>query len=522
MSCLVPHIICFDRAYNKPEIRLIDTDGNDITMISTYSWSNDNVCFTGWTDYNTFRKSTANMESDFYIRCLIHSVIDKVYIDNALTSCYHVTIQSQAFLENPCDNPNLWQPYQNLDCALLLQQQMADLVCCTFGIPCIYCKYDPDMDTADFNLKEFVTHHLTGVKQLKLMIEDGQMPSSNPQATDMDFLWDDDWHVEISKTQFAAAFGDTAIPKNRDIVFVPMMNRIWGVNAAYDEKNEGLMYRSTTWTLHMSKYENNTNSGWGDWQSVVDNWADNKYMDTFFPDKEEAERVSAEPQTREQPKNLQNLVKVDAIRAGQKGLVVKPGIVCDRNTIVARNHYEFQYPGAYMDYQKEICGDEGTIIMLLETPQLQEIDRTIARFGEIEFEFLYKDESFYIGTDNIAVRLNPLSTYILTFSYSKSLCIEELRAYEQTWRHDLPSYLVKPEGKWFQWDHPQAASTTFNNDYEMKKPQKIRLFGYPLRLSNIKLYSRYMDQEATIKEASKYTTDSKICIFNDLARPWIS
>ena len=32
-----------------------------------------------------------------------------------------------------------------------------------------------------------------------------------------------------------------------------MMNRMWDVNAAYDEKNEGLMWRSTTWKLQLVK-----------------------------------------------------------------------------------------------------------------------------------------------------------------------------------------------------------------------------------------------------------------------------
>ena len=38
---------------------------------------------------------------------------------------------------------------------------------------------------------------------VKIMIEDGQMPSSNPKLNDFDFDWEVDWDTEISKTQFA-------------------------------------------------------------------------------------------------------------------------------------------------------------------------------------------------------------------------------------------------------------------------------------------------------------------------------
>ena len=86
------------------------------------------------------------------------------------------------------------------------------------------------------------------------MIKDGAMPSSNPKLTEFDFDWETDRETEISKTQFATAFGDEAYPKFGDFIYIPMMGRMWDVNAAYDEKNEGLMWRSTTWKLQLVKY----------------------------------------------------------------------------------------------------------------------------------------------------------------------------------------------------------------------------------------------------------------------------
>ena len=99
------------------------------------------------------------------------------------------------------------------------------------------------------------------------------MPSSNPKLTELDFDWEVDWETEISKTQFARAFGDDAYPKYQDFIYIPMMKRMWDVNAAYDEKKEGLMWRSTTWKLALTKYEDSTNVNGLEFDGIIDDWA---------------------------------------------------------------------------------------------------------------------------------------------------------------------------------------------------------------------------------------------------------
>ena len=140
------------------------------------------------------------------------------------------------------------------------------------GIPIYYIKVAPDLDTADYTFKEYALHNVESIKQIKLMIPDGEMPSSNPKLTEFDFDWETDWEVEISKTQFAAAFGDEAFPKQRDFIYIPMMKRMWEVNSAYDEKKDGLMWRSTTWKLALVKYNESTNVSTNEWGDVIDGW----------------------------------------------------------------------------------------------------------------------------------------------------------------------------------------------------------------------------------------------------------
>lgn len=187
-----------------------------------------------------------------------------------------------------------------------------------FGIPIYYFRCDPNKESADYTFKEFSLHHVVEVKQLKLMIQDGQMPSSNPKLTEMEFDWELDWETELSKTQFAKAFGDKAIPKARDFLYIPMMKRMWEVNAAYDEKNEGLLWRSTTWKLSLVKYTEDVFVEGENFEELIDTMVGKHYRDTFgWIEEIEQERQTGYDQV-EQPKfaasNLFNIFMEDKVR----------------------------------------------------------------------------------------------------------------------------------------------------------------------------------------------------------------
>lgn len=225
-----------------------------------YSWSSDGVCWTNWTNIHNYNHICSKLEGDFFLRVLFTGGITMVKYNGVIVNCYNITLDtSNVFLQDFCSNTNLFQPYNNLDCALQLQQQLSDSIVCMFGIPIYYFRVVPQVDTADYTFKEYVMHNVESVKQLKLMIPDGQMPSSKPIFSEMDFDWEVDWDVELGKSQFANAFGDEVFPKQRDLIYIPMMKRMWEVNSAYDEKNEGLMWRSTTWKLALVKYNEKSN-----------------------------------------------------------------------------------------------------------------------------------------------------------------------------------------------------------------------------------------------------------------------
>ena len=193
MSCTIKRILQFNQAISYGPIRVFDGDGKDITITCMYSWSTDSVCWTNWAPYDTYKNVCQNIESDFYLRVLLFGSFSKISLNGLFTACYSITLdQTNQFLIDFCGTENLFNPYNNLDCALLVQQQMSDAIICMFGIPVYYFRIKPDVSTADYTFKEYVMHNVESVKQIQLMIQDGQMPSSKPNFTEWDFDWDVD------------------------------------------------------------------------------------------------------------------------------------------------------------------------------------------------------------------------------------------------------------------------------------------------------------------------------------------
>ena len=531
MSCGIRRILQFKDAIVFGEFRVFNNNDLDITNQCQYSWSTDGVCWTNWTSYSQYLSICKNIESDFYCRILLFDSFDRVSLNGVFTKCYTICLDSSnPFLQTFCDNENLFQPYQNLDCALQLQEQLSDSVICMLGIPIYYFRTIPEAKTADYTFKEYVLHNVESVKQIKLMIPDGMMPSSNPKFTEFDFDWESDWDVEISKNQFATAFGDKAFPKYNDFIYIPMMHRMWDVNAAYDEKNEGLMWRSTTWKLSLTKYNESTNVNTEDFDSLIDTWIVNNYEDTFGKtERNEQEReVGSTPITAPTTAatNLCDIFMEDAVRQQYtKNFVsIIDKQLNQKGTVVARNLYKFKNEKGLVTYQKGYCGEDGTLSFIIETSgSLEgEISKDIINIGPINISIDYNidNKDFTIHFDKHSCHLEQFKTYMIICKWSHSNFCTEMSVIEYKHDTNIPIYRLRPEMYWFDLDNPVYEETNmYNNDFSINTNQSCYIHAYPLMLTNVKLYNTYLDKASSIKESIKYTTQNESCVINDLARP---
>lgn len=525
MSCGIKRILQLSEAVQYQEVRVFD--GVEITNQCKYSWSTDGVCWTSWTTIDKYNMLCKNIEGDFYLRILLFGGFEKLLLNDNLVSCYNICLDtSNVFLQNLCENSNLYQPYNNLDCALQLQQQLADSIICMFGIPVYYIRVNPNKETADYTFKEYFLHKVDSIKQIKLMIPDGQMPSSNPKMTEFDFDWEVDWETEIGKSMFAAAFGDTAYPKTGDMVYIPMMNRMWEVNAAYDEKNEGLMWRSTTWKLALVKYTDSTNVDTGIYEDIIDNWT-YSYQEAFgeLEKKEQERQVGAEPLTspRFAATNLYDIFMEDSVR---KQYTKQDITIIDKNynhksTVMSRNQYKFKNENGCIVYQKPICGENGTLMFIIETngTLAGALERDIINFGNIQVRLSCNKNKFDLTWNELTSTLEPFKSYLVMLKWNRGTFNSEMIIYPYTHPTNIPVYALRPEMYYMDFENPIELIGSYNNEFIMNEPQLCQVHSYPCNITNIKYYNTYLGKEESIKESIKYTTQHKACVINDLARP---
>ena len=528
MSCKLKRIIQLKEAIISSNINIFDNNDIDITNICSYSWSVDGICWSGWTTYDNYLKITNRLESDFYLRILITTGLSKIFINGCPITNYSICIDSSnVFLNNLCAETNLFQPYNNLDCALQLQQQLSDSVVCMFGIPIYYFKVAPNKKTGDFTFKEYVLHNVVDVKQIKLMIKDGQMPSSNPKLTEFDFDWETDWETEVSKTQFAAAFGDNAIPMYGDFLYIPMMQRMWDVNAAYDEKNEGLMWRSNTWKLQLVKYSDSTNVLENEFNDIIDSLIPKTYENTFgIFERQEQEKETSIAQISAPmfaATNLYDIFMEDAIRKQytKNDVVIIDKQYSHRANVVARNMYRFKNENGCITYQKGICGDEGTLMFIFETPGSLDnsIERDIIQFGNLHVKLSFIDNKYSISCGDLKSNLETFKSYMCVIKWNRGNFVLSMDIYNYTHRTDIPIYKLRPEMYWFDFENPLYSEIVdYNMDLTSDHPLNCQIHSYPVQLTNIKYYNKYLDSEETFVEAIKYTTNHESCVFNDISR----
>lgn len=521
MSCgSIKRVLCITNPVKYGEIIIRDTNGNTITNTSQYSWSIDGVCWTNFVDYNIYNNICEKITGDYYLRVLFSGSFGNISINNILIDCYHIFLDNNRFELVDC-NDSQFNFFDNINCAVQIQQQISDKIACLFGIPVYYFRVTPDSDTKDLTFKEYTLHDVEDIKLVKLILQDGTMPSSKPQFTEFDFDWEMDWEVEISKTNFALAFGETAFPKQRDFIYIPMMKRMYEVNSAYDEKEGMLMWQSTTFKLGLIKWNEKTNVDYSGFENIIDNWIENKYEDVFDLEGFEQEAESSTLQI-SQPKFIANNINVylnDAIRYSLSENSFTDLDLTHEGMIVTKSAYKFRGNGV-VNYQKKICGESGTVSFVIQLNN-NKLEQDLIEFGEVKLYIYNINNKFTIkDTKGDGVELEPNNTYIVNYVWNRSNFTTEFYVYKYQIiekYQNIPAYKLK--SGMFEFVPYSQKTFMYNNDYIMTKQMDCKIYPGEFLLSNIKYYNNPLDLDTLKKECLKYTTTHENCVINDNAKP---
>lgn len=496
-----------------------------------YSYSTDNINWTCYDNYENTKNSTANLNTDFYLKIKVKGPISniiEVSSDGTPTDLSYTTQIAEGFKFNPTEiasqlSSNIYNPYSNMEGALQLQTQLTDTVLQLFGIGCYYFKLTPDTRSKDITFKEYTLMNVESVKQIKIMVRDGQMPSSKPEFNDFGLDWATDWEVEIGKTTFATAFGISAQPMEGDLVYIPMMKRMWMVSSAYDEKNGSLMWNSTTFKVALVKYQEKDSVDLGDVQDMVDGFVKNKYEDLFGDQEDLASGEATVSSPRTSSEELYPIYRSDATRKWMtvNNIEIVQHSLYYRATLISENHYKFNNPSipGKIVYQRPYCGSEGSCSFIILTTNISSYKGILLEIGDIKLviEQNTKTATIYpLQKKELKVTIPLRQYFFIWLRWSDTKDIIEMGAAQYAYPKNIPLYQLQNHHYYFDLDNPTSIGTTkYDIEFVCQEKKDITLNQFYGLISNIKIFDKYVTEMSDLFQ--QYPNNQHL-IVNDTVR----
>ena len=495
-----------------------------------FSYSIDSLCWSCYMSYNDLIKNTLDINSDFYIRFKVGSALSDITYDDDSVN-YSSQLASDFNFTDCAGNTqsaNTFNPYANMDNAINLQTNLAETVSCLFGIPIYYFKLKPNASSADYTFKEYALMGVDSVKQLKLMITDGVMPSSKPEFADFSLEFQTDWETEITKASFATAFGNNAQPMEGDFIYIPMMKRMWMVSGAYEEKNGNLMWNATTFKVMLVKYQEKGSIDLQDTEDLVNSLVKNKYEDLFGDDSNQTLDSSETNLTSpEQASNaLYPVYKSDAMRkyitCDTVQIISNDSNFYYKGTLIADSKYKFLRNdiSSKIIYQKKYCGCNASISFIIMPDLTTEFNGILCKIGNVEIyvEQNGLETSLYLNIDKSnKITLQSGSIYFIVLRWSKSMNLLDMSAYlYKITNENIPLYKITNAHYFFDIDNPYAQINSQYNDLcEDLEGHDVYISNFYGGITNFKLFDVYNDN---ISELLQMFPTHQHLMINDTAR----
>ena len=533
-ACSPIQILNIEMAVNDgADVKIFDKCDNpyDVTQLK-YSYSTDGLCWSCYMSYDELVENTVNDISDFFIRIKVPGEITTVNVNGEDTTDYTTSLDTEFSLNSYCDSAN-YSPYSNVDGALALQQSLSDQVACMIGIPIYYFKANGQKGSADMTFKEYALKSIESVKQIKLIVGDGTMPSSKPEFSELGLDWQTDWQTEISKSQFATAFGMTAQPMEGDLIYIPLMKRMWMVNEAYDERNGAFMWQSTTWQVFLTKYQADASMDLNDHEDFVNELVKNKYDDLFGDTEPLDSGQESVGLTTVRPANMYSVYKSDSTRKEMTcdSIDFVSSTLYHKGTLIADNFYSFAsdlktafvdgFPPTIITYQRPYCGDSASISFIIKVHPGHVHECDLFTIGHNKIQLKQGPQQTEISCSLVEGKTLTIENdkwFFICIRWSKQLRTFDMTAAVYTYPENIPLYKLSNYHYYFDVDHAQTVIGKWNTEFTLDSKHEFVLNGFYGNIANIKLMDVY--NQNTSEMMMQYPTNSHLLI-NDTARPLV-
>ena len=238
-----------------------------------------------------------------------------------------------ANIQVTCNPTNQFNPYA-LTKSVKIYKQLVNIVNGIFGHQVTYFKTEPDARTSDVILMEYSLHNVTDKQTIKILVPDNEFPTE-AHTYDIFGIELEDFEIHITAEEFETHFGAGKYPRNKDYMFIPIINKMYEINsvALADEFNRSHSY----WKVKLVKYQDR-----GD---VIKGQFDDD-TDVLITGIEEVfgERIQDEYKKNLKPEIFQTVASThtDGIRTFvDRQLGIVDYALKNRWTVVSKNYYNF-------------------------------------------------------------------------------------------------------------------------------------------------------------------------------------
>jgi hypothetical protein len=493
-----------------------------------WSYSMDSVVWSCWMSYDKAGNNLFELETDYFIRAKVNSPITKVVYNGIETNDYSTSLAKCFEFDKYIENPNQYNPYANTEYAMGLYQQLTETVNSIVGIPIYYFKLAPNVGSKDITFKEYTLMDVESVKQIKLIVNENQMPSSKPEFSEWGFDFSTDWETEISKTMFASAFGINAHPMEGDLVYIPMMKRMWMVNGAYEEKNEAFMWQTTTFKVALVKYQEKGSVDLGDTEEFINTLVANKYDDLFGNDenRQSGQETVECPEYAAMP--IYPVFESDAVRkyvSMSEGYFDLNGKLIsapkyNKGIVIAENMYDWTnvLNECIIAYQTPFIGTDGTLSFIITTGN-RDCEGKLFNIGNIEININITPQKTTLSVfDILNLEIESNQTYLVYIRWSKSMNLLEMSAIHYTYPSNIPLYNLQNYHYRLDLNNVKTSVTKYDIELEQCEKKDVITYSFDGKITNIKVYDRYIDNVSELIQM--YPTNQHLLI-NDTARKFV-
>jgi hypothetical protein len=154
-------------------------------------------------------------------------------------------------------NEFTFDPYAT-NLGLELQKNLSLNINKIFGHNAAYIRVTPQMRSLDVILKEYGIYESSkDYKCIKIMVPQNQFPDSKLNFNPFNIDYEEPFLVHIDKRYFESFFGRGIMPQKRDIIYLPITNRLYEVSSSYPHRD--FMYKDLYYIVSLVKYADKAN-----------------------------------------------------------------------------------------------------------------------------------------------------------------------------------------------------------------------------------------------------------------------